>query len=105
MIHDFYNNLYLNCDSKLDQDISEFLNGIPSLPHISQDVSGLMASISEEEILSAIKALRIGKASGCDGLTVECFKAFDVTIAPILVLVFFMMYGIGRKYLICRGWL
>ena len=88
VIHDFYNNLYSNCDSKSDQDISEFLNRIPSLPHISQDVSGLMALISEDEILSAIKALRIGKAPGCDSLTAEFFKAFDVTIVPILVLVF-----------------
>ena len=38
--------------------------------------------------MTAIKALHIGKAPGCDGLTAEFFKAFEETLAPIVVSVF-----------------
>ncbi len=87
-IQRFYTDLYSNCDSKSQEEINAFLEKILSLLKISQDTAGLAASISEEEVLTAIKLLQIGKAPGCDGLTAEFFKIFEESLASILVAVF-----------------
>ncbi len=87
-ITDFYAMLYSCQDSQTEDGIKDFLDSIPSLPKISCDTSLLTMSISQEEVAEAVKSLRPGKASGCDGLTSEFYKYFEELLVPILTSLF-----------------
>ena len=95
VIKGFYDQLYSCHDTQTEMEVAEFLNVIPSLPKIYQDTRNLAAEISEKDILTAIKFLRVGKAPGCDGLTAEFYKAFEETLAHILVQVFAAVWSNG----------
>ncbi len=56
ILYDFYSDLYAEQTEALSQDqIQEMLNGIPSIPKLSGDTSGLTAQITLEEVENAIK--------------------------------------------------
>ena len=94
-ITDFYSDLYSCHDTKLEAEIFKFLENIPCLLSLKQDVTNLISSITEEEITCAIKSLCNGKALGCDGLTAEFYKAFEETLVPILASVFEVVWKDG----------
>ncbi len=87
-IHDFYNHLYRNSNTKSDEEILNFLNKIPSLPRILQDTTSMVQPFSVSEVESAIKALCPGKSPGSDGLTSEFYKHFEQELSGILCDVF-----------------
>ncbi len=94
-IKDFYESLYSNHDTEAQQEIDNFLNEIPSLPHILSDTSVLLQPISLKEIEKAIAALCPGKSLGSDGLTAEFYKHFEERISSILHSVFQEVWKVG----------
>lgn len=70
----FYAELYRS-EYKENEEISaKFYDG---LPNIAQDnVVKLDGSLTEQELLNALKDMKTGKAPGIDGLSVEFYKAF-----------------------------
>lgn len=70
----FYAELYRS-EYKENEEISaKFYD---CLPNIAQDnVVKLDGSLTEQELLNALKDMKTGKAPGIDGLSVEFYKAF-----------------------------
>ena len=89
ILYDFYSDLYVEQTEALLQDqIQEMLNGIPSIPILSGDMSGLTAQITLEEEENAIKKLWVGKSPGGDGLTADFYKHFSTHLCGLLSIVF-----------------
>ncbi len=92
ILHDFYSNLYSSKDKQTSAvDIEAFLNKIESLPCLSF-MPELIGPITATEVESAIKRLRLGKAPGSDGLTVDFYKHYSEFLVDVLVDVFNDIY-------------
>ncbi len=89
ILRDFYSDLYaMDSYGKTKNEIKTFLDKIPSIPRVLGSVDALTAPITDEEVEAAIKRLRPGKLSSCDGLTGDFYKHFCEEITPILKDVF-----------------
>ena len=82
----FYTNLYSS--SHPDTECADFqaLLNIENLLVLSEtDKQCCEGDVTIEECKSALDRMQIGKSPGCDGLTVEFYKAFWPIIGNILV--------------------
>ena len=76
-------------EERWTQHFKELLNRPPpievaEITEAEQDLNINVNPPNKQEILTAIKALKIGKAPGCDNLNAELFKASPETAADIL---------------------
>ena len=86
-LYDFYSHLYLNNDTKSEQEIKAFLEML-SLPKIKQDTSAMTMPITSKEVEMAVKKLHSEKAPGMDSLTAEFYYHFQQVLCDILADVF-----------------
>ncbi len=83
----FYSSLYESRFNK--NDTSDFLDSLINTKSISEDEKELCDnSICIEEVLQAIKELKLNKSPGVDGLTSEFYKSFSKELAPFLLKLF-----------------
>ncbi len=88
-LYDFYTELYQTEElSPPKKEIAHFLECIPALPKVHLDTQQLISPITAKEVKNAIKRLKIGKAPGMDGLTVDFYKFFAEDLDDILASVF-----------------
>ncbi len=86
---DFYQELYSKNDHHCEDEILNFLNGIPEIPKLmSSEINNMGKPITEDKVLKAIFKLKTGKAPGTDGITAALYKKFAGAFAPVLVDVF-----------------
>lgn len=85
---DFYENLYRSSGAMDKISAKDFFSNI-KLPTLSSDqVSLLDASITQDEVKTAILSMNTGKSPGSDGFPVEYYKEYIDIITPILTMVF-----------------
>lgn len=88
VFRDFYENLYSSAGAINELSARDFFSNI-NLPSLSADqVTLLEASITQDEVKTAILSMSAGKSPGPDGFPVEYYKAFINIITPILTMVF-----------------
>ena len=81
---DYYKNLYSQPPVTTDDQMHTLLNSL-NLPTLTAGQNrSLKASISQEEILSAIARLKANKSPGTDGFTSEWYKALKEVLTPFL---------------------
>lgn len=91
-----YSTLYTS-ESPLDMDLTTTPLNQLSFPTIPNDLADdLGKPITVSEVQEAIKSLQSGKSPGPDGFTVEFYKLFSATLAPVLVAVFNEAFKEGR---------
>lgn len=83
----FYSSLY---ESRLNKnDTFDFLDGLTNIKSINEDKKMLCDSpINIEDVLHAIKVLKLNKSPGVDSLTSEFYKSFSEELAPFLLKLF-----------------
>lgn len=85
---EFYFKLYQTESSKNEKDMEAFFKDV-HLPTLKEEErEHLEVPVCESEIISALKALSLGKAPGNDGYTIEFYKCFQRDLSPLLTLLF-----------------
>lgn len=85
---DFYENLYRSSGAMDEISAQDFFSNI-QLPTLSSDQVALLdASVTQEEVKTAILSMNTGKSPGSDGFPVEYYKEYIDIITPILTMVF-----------------
>lgn len=85
---EYYQKLYSQPQLRSATEIDSFLSSL-NLPKVSNDQNNkLISKITKEEIISAIKRLKNGKAPGADGFNSEWYKLMQDHLTPTLMRAF-----------------
>ncbi len=84
--HTFYLELYADANTKNEIEISNFLKDL-DLPHVSPDFSS-PKTITEDDVLEAIKKLNPGKSPGPDGFSPDFHLQFALFLSDLLARTF-----------------
>ena len=85
-LHDFYTELYSNCDSPNYNDSSDAFLDHCRLPTLNEDAKQICEGVlTKAECFKALQTFKNAKSPGNDGLTAEFYQAFWPTLGHLLV--------------------
>ena len=85
-LHDFYTELYSNCDSPNHNDASDAFLDHCRLPTLNEEAKQICkGALTKAECFKALQTFKNGKSLGDDGLTAEFYQAFWPTLSHFLV--------------------
>ena len=85
-LHDFYTELYSNCDPSNHNSASDAFLDHCRLPTLNEDAKQICEGVlTKAECFKALQTFKNGKSPGNDGLTAEFYEAFWPTLGYLLV--------------------
>ena len=85
-LHDFYTELYSNCDPSNHNSASDAFLDHCRLPTLNEDAQQICEGVlTKAECFKALQTFKNGKSPGNDGLTAEFYQAFWPTLGYLLV--------------------
>ena len=85
-LHDFYTELYSNCDPSNHNSASDAFLDHCRLPTLNEDAKQICEGVlTKAECFKALQTFKNGKSPGNDGLTAEFYQAFWPTLGYLLV--------------------